>query len=106
VFGNSPVIVLVKDPLPEPSFVRLPAIVGLGEVLQQTPLAVTGNPPADVMVPPVVAVVAVIEVTAVVPPTVGKSDTGSGSFFWQLKEMKASKRMRHVFFIQVIDKQT
>jgi hypothetical protein len=35
-------------------------------VLQQTPLAVTAAPPSDVTLPPLVAVVWVIAVTAVV----------------------------------------
>jgi hypothetical protein len=42
------------------------AIVGLGEVLQHTPLALTFEPPILVTFPPDVAVVAVIEVIAVV----------------------------------------
>ena len=40
------------------------AIVGFGVVLQQTPLPVTGDPPSAVTLPPVVAVVWVIIVTA------------------------------------------
>jgi len=46
------------------------AVVGLAEVLQQTPLAVTVAPPSDVTSPPLVALVAVTEDTVVVE-TVG-----------------------------------
>jgi hypothetical protein len=35
-------------------------MVGLGEVLQQSPLAVTGDPPSSVMVPPIVEEVVVM----------------------------------------------
>ena len=41
-------------------------IVGLDDVLQHTPLAVTVAPPSEVTVPPLVAVVWVIEEMAVV----------------------------------------
>ncbi len=56
-----------------PSLVHWPDdVVGLGDVLQQTPSAVTGDPPLDVTFPPPLAVVAVIfEIEAVV--TVGKA---------------------------------
>ena len=40
--------------------------MGVGEVLQHTPLAVTGFPPSDVTVPPLVAVVCVILATVAV----------------------------------------
>ena len=44
---------LVKVPVPLPSvvFPTLP-VVGFGEVLQQTPLAVMADPPSSVTVPP------------------------------------------------------
>ncbi len=47
----------MKVPVPEPSVVWLSAMVGLAEVLQQTPRAVTGESPWSVTLPPPVAVV-------------------------------------------------
>lgn len=47
--------------MPVPSVVLLSLVVGLCDVLQQTPRTVTGSPPSDVTLPPPVAVVAVIE---------------------------------------------
>ena len=46
-----------------PSFVLLFAIVGLGEVLQHTPRAVTVRLPSNVTLPPHTAVLKLIEVT-------------------------------------------
>jgi hypothetical protein len=60
------VILLVKLPVPCPFVVLLLDIVGLSVVDQQTPLAVTEAPPSVVIFPPEVAVVAVIDETAVV----------------------------------------
>ena len=51
---------LTKVPIPVPLTVKLFANVGLEEVLKQTPLAVTADPPSELTVPPVVAVVVVI----------------------------------------------
>ena len=62
----SPVIALMKVPIPVPSVVWLLAIVGLLEVLQQTPLALIVEPPSDEILPPEVAVVMVMAVAAVV----------------------------------------
>jgi hypothetical protein len=62
----NPVIELVKLPVPEPSVVLLSDIVGLLDVLQHTPCAVTEDDPADVTFPPPVAVVEVIFVIEVV----------------------------------------
>ena len=56
---------LEKLPKPAPSVVLLSAIVGLGIVLQQTPLAVTADPPSSVIFPPMVADVVVIVATDV-----------------------------------------
>ena len=50
-------MLLVKTPVPEPSIVLLFAVVGFAVVLQQTPLAVTGEAPCKVTFPPPVAVV-------------------------------------------------
>jgi len=52
--------------MPEPMAIVSPDKVGLCEVLQQTPLAVTGDPPSDVTLPPMVADVSPIPVTAAV----------------------------------------
>jgi hypothetical protein len=53
---------LVNCPVPPPSVVIDDDISGYGEVLQQTPQAVTGKSPAEVTFPPPTAVVAVIPV--------------------------------------------
>jgi hypothetical protein len=65
VFGINPARWLVKVPVPLLSTVLFAAVVGPGVILQQTPLAVTVNPPPEVTFPPEVAVVCAI------------SDTGS-----------------------------
>ena len=64
--GDKPVIELVKVPVPAPSVVWLSDVVGLAEVLQHTPLAVTATPPTSVTFPPLVAVAEVMFETAVV----------------------------------------
>ncbi len=62
----SPVILLVKLPVLEPSVVLLSLVVGLADVLQHTPLAVTEVPPSEVTLPPLDALVEAIEDIAVV----------------------------------------
>jgi len=47
----------VKIPVPVPFEVWLLAIVGLADVFQQIPLAVTAEPPSEVTLPPPVPVV-------------------------------------------------
>ena len=59
-------MLLVKVPVPVPSVVLLFDVVGLADVLQHTPLAVTDAPPSDVTSPPLEAVVVVVEDTSVV----------------------------------------
>lgn len=59
-------MLLVNAPEPVPSLVFGSAVVGLAVVLQHTPLAVTDAPPSDTMLPPLLAVVSVIDVTSVV----------------------------------------
>ena len=57
----------MKFPVPELSVVLvLNAIVGTELVLHTTPLDKIGNPPSLLIFPPVIALVAVIELTAVV----------------------------------------
>ena len=56
VFGVKPVRVLTNTPVPVPSEVIAFAVVGLGDVLQQTPLAVTFVPPSEETFPPLMAV--------------------------------------------------
>lgn len=51
---------------PEASAILELAVVGFAEVLQHTPLAVTGLPLSAVIFPPEVAVVCAIEVIAIV----------------------------------------
>jgi hypothetical protein len=67
----SPVIELVYIPVVPASVVLLAAVVGLADVLQHTPRAVTAAPPSAVTFPPDAAVVAAIEVAFVVV-TVGR----------------------------------
>jgi hypothetical protein len=56
----------VNVPVPDPPEAVEFAIVGLYEVAQQTPLAVTDDPPSDVTVPPAEdLVVLTIEIVAV-----------------------------------------
>jgi len=59
-----PVIELVKLPVPVPLSVLLLSMVGDWFVLQQMPLAVTGEPPSFAILPPPVAVVSVVGFTA------------------------------------------
>jgi len=67
VFAVSPVMGLMKVPVPVPSLVLVvSAVVGLTDVLQHTPRAVTVAPPSAVTLPPLVAVVCAMEVAAVV----------------------------------------
>jgi hypothetical protein len=66
VLPNNPEILLVKEPVPTPFLVESFATVGFGEVLQQIPLAVTGAPPSEVILPPLIAVILVTEVDAFV----------------------------------------
>ena len=66
----NPVKLLVKVPIPDPSLVIVPEVVGLDEVPYATPRIVTGAPPSWVTSPPVVALVALIPETIVVE-TVG-----------------------------------
>ena len=69
--GLNPVILLIKLPVPVPSEVWLSPVVGLAEVLQQTPLAVTDAPPLEVTFPPLEALLEVIEDTTVAVSTLG-----------------------------------
>ena len=87
-----PVILLAKAPAPVPSVVWLPITMGLGDVLQQIPRAVIGAPPSSVILPPLAAVVFVIDVAAVVLSIGMLERIGWGlSSFWQLNAMKDSR---------------
>jgi hypothetical protein len=67
VLGLKPVAFEEKLPSPVPLVVFvLKEIVGLEEVLQQIPLAVTATPPLSVTFPPAIALAVVILVTSVV----------------------------------------
>ena len=70
---------LVKLPVPLPLVVWLPLTVGLGEVLQQTPRAVTAEPLSAVTLPPQLAVVCATLVTLLVV-TVGAVILASPTF--------------------------
>lgn len=63
VFGVSPVTLMVKLLVPVPEDKCELAMVGLCEVLQHTPRAVTLAPPSEVTLPPQVALVEVMLVT-------------------------------------------
>ena len=69
--GVRPLRLLVKVPEPVPSVVCEPVTKGPVVVPQQTPLAVTALVPMSVTLPPLAAVVEVIEVAAVVAARVG-----------------------------------
>ena len=89
-----PVILLAKAPAPVPSVVWLPLSPGLGEVLQQTPRTVMGAPPSSVMLPPLAAVVFVIDVAVVVVSVGMLERIGSGlNSFWQLNAINDSRIM-------------
>ena len=62
-------MLLVKLPVPLPSVVYPFAMVGLGEPFQHTPLAVTGAPPSDVILPPELADISVTLLTVLVDKT-------------------------------------
>ena len=55
-------MLLVKLPVPVPLLVLLLLIVGPEVVFQQTPRAVTADPPSEVMFPPEVAVLSITAV--------------------------------------------
>jgi len=57
---------LANNPNPILFMVLLSAIVGFGDVLQQTPLAVNVDPPSSDTDPPLIAEVCVVEDIAVV----------------------------------------
>jgi hypothetical protein len=67
VLGDSPVILLVKEPVPVPSDVFVESdTFRVNEVFHTTPLAVIGEPPLAVMFPPLTAVEVVMEPAATV----------------------------------------
>jgi hypothetical protein len=71
VFAFKPVILLVKDPVVPLSIVFELAVVGLDEILQQTPLAVMARPLSFVMFPPLVTDVLEMFEAAIVEATAG-----------------------------------
>jgi hypothetical protein len=58
-------MLLVNDPVPDPSMVFEFEVVGLVAVFQHTPLTVTADPPSLEILPPVLAVVVVTPETVV-----------------------------------------
>jgi hypothetical protein len=71
--ADSPVILLVKEPVPVPLEVFVESeTVGSDVVPHTTPLAVIGEPPSAVMFPPLVAVEEVIDVAVTVAEMVGE----------------------------------
>lgn len=63
MFALNPVILLVKPPVPLPFVVFELLVVGLVDVLQQTPLVVTVAPPSEVTFPPQTALDELIDET-------------------------------------------
>lgn len=59
-------ILHTNEPVPEPLVILLSAVVGLAEVLQHIPRSVTVAPPLLDILPPLLAVVAVIKEAEVV----------------------------------------
>lgn len=95
-----PVMLLANTPLPVPLVVWLPVTTGLGEVLQHTPRAIMAAPPLFVILPPLVAVVLVMEVAAVVVTVGMLAKIGSGlSSFWQLKVISAKRIVQRIVFM-------
>jgi hypothetical protein len=74
VFGVRPVRVELKVPVPEPLLVFVVKdMVGFVFVDHTTPLVVTAEPPSEVIFPPKVAVVVVMELADIVL-TVGRTN--------------------------------
>ena len=80
MFAVRPVILLTNTPVPVPFVVWLPVTKGLGVEAQQTPRAVIAAPPSLVILPPLNAVVLVMELVEEVI-MVGKSDSGALNSF-------------------------
>ena len=77
-----------------PSVVWLPVATGFGVVLQQMPRAVMGALPSLLILPPLAAVVFVIDVPAVVVSVGMLNKIGSGlNSFWQLNATSDSRIM-------------
>jgi hypothetical protein len=94
-------MLLAKVPDPVPSVVLVDkAVVGLAVVLQQTPRDVMDAPPSSVILPPLVAVVDVIDDTAAVV-RVGNVATIFSELisFWQLKAIRDSMSIRYNVFM-------
>jgi hypothetical protein len=75
VLGDSPVILLVKEPVPVPSDVFVESDTSkpvLDEAFHTTPLAVIGEPPSADMNPPLTAVEVVMGHGGVVAARVAK----------------------------------
>ena len=86
------VILLAKAPAPLPLLVLVDkAIVGFIDVLQHTPRAVTAASPSLLMSPPLAAVVAVMDVAAVVVSVDKPAILFSFDTFWQLNVMNNNR---------------
>jgi hypothetical protein len=82
----------------EPSAVLLFAVVGFAVVLQQTPRAVTAAPPSAVILPPLCAVVPIMEVIAVVVKVGKPGAEGVTSSFEHIPQIKLKEIKRHTIF--------
>ena len=94
---------LTKLPVPVPSVVFEPVIVGFAEVPQQTPLAVTSAPPSEVTLPPDFAPVTVMSLIAAVV-SVGGSDFSLHPFSITIPETKKTKinKLKTFFMIKSV----
>ena len=97
VLDDNPEMLLVKLPIPLPSDVWLPLTVGLCDVPQHTPRAVTVELPSEVTLPPQMADVVVILETAIVV-TVGALVCGAGGFV--SKSSILSRKLSMVLFTE------
>ena len=95
----SPVILLLNEPIPVASAVWFPAILGFAVVLQQTPRPVTAAPPSELILPPLMAVVEVIDVMPkeVSVGNVAVGEFGDGSFF--LQEIKMTMKSVNITYL-------
>ena len=64
-------MLMINEPVPEPLETLVLSVVGFGLLLQHIPRSVTSAPPSEVIVPPLMAVIIVIEVASVVVNVAG-----------------------------------
>ena len=91
-------MLLANAPAPVPSEVWFPVTTGLGEVLQQTPRAVTVTPPSFEILPPLTAEPEVIALAGVVELSIGGPAVGAGNggFNWSRLPQPKLKSMQQI----------